>query len=85
MLTRHSINRAEKAGGFRAESLGILPHIISEDGAVILEQPLPQSLVMKGLRFFALAGDMPVIIRQSACLQCCIDISRRCEYKYVVC
>jgi hypothetical protein len=37
-----------------------------------------------GLRCFALVGGTPAIIRQSACLQCCIDICRRLGYCYVV-
>jgi hypothetical protein len=38
----------------------------------------------EGLRFFALAGETPAVIRQSACLQCCIDICRRSGYTHVV-
>jgi hypothetical protein len=38
----------------------------------------------ESLRFFALAGGSPAIIRQSACLKCCIDICRSTGYTHVV-
>jgi hypothetical protein len=38
----------------------------------------------ESLRFFALAGGTPAIVRQSACLKCCIDICRSTRYTHVV-
>ena len=38
----------------------------------------------EGLRCFALLSDGPAVIRQSACLQCSIDICRRVGFNYVI-
>ena len=41
------------------------------------------------LRMFAMsalpATQMPLIIRNNACLQCCLDLCRKAGYKYVMC
>lgn len=38
----------------------------------------------ENLRFFALAAGTPAIVRQSACLECCIHICRSTGYTHVV-
>ena len=69
------------------KSFFVTPHL---DRTTIQRPPRDQIAIAAvsghaGLRFFALAGQFPGVIRQSACLQCCIDISRRCGYYYVIC
>lgn len=36
------------------------------------------------LRFFALAGGKPGLIRGQACIRCCLDLCRRANFKYII-